>query len=107
MSELPLSADCRPQRSERVCAKCDHSRKRGVELHCWLEPPEPCFLGLMEPKIAGGPPILHVRPVIRATFPDYSCSHWEPMLPDHPDLTPAEEVDALALPTHEGPGRAQ
>jgi hypothetical protein len=85
-------------RSQRNCNNCDYSRTQGPGLYCWVEPPEPCNLGLEPPKLQGQMPKPIIVPVIRPTFPWYCCPRWAMRTADHPAYQRVEDVK----PTHEG-----
>ena len=89
-------------RSERTCSRCDHSRRVGSELRCWLKPPQTIVAAADPPLVSGGVPRLRTILLQNGTFPDYSCAEWAEMLPDHPDLQRALEVE-LPEPTHPEP----
>ena len=73
-------------RSERNCSNCDASRIQGRELRCWVDPPQPCMVGALPPRLEGLPPQPIIIGVVPPTWAWYCCPRWALMQPDHPDF---------------------
>lgn len=95
-------------RAERVCGKCEHSRRVGMELRCHFNPPSPCMIGMQSPALQGQLPRPIIIGVVPSTFINNTCSKWAEMQPDHPDFrtedeaaVPDLEFEEIPAPTHD------
>ena len=102
--ELGRAESAKLPRAERVCARCDHSRRLAMEIRCHFNPPSPCMIGMQPPTLQGQLPRPIIIGVVPSTWAGNTCGSWAEMQPDHPDFEVGGEelvLEEIPAPTHD------